>query len=557
MKTKKSIITFLCILLLCIIIVIITQILTTNDIKNTQYNKYNEISDRYITNLNQKIIDYLKYIDFGINFMSLFSIYNSTIQNFIDLSVLKNNELDNELRIHYFVQAENRINFTTRLSQNLNKNIDIITENKTVISQYSYYCPITYISPNTSLTAYNFIGLDICHVNVFTKLIKELNTTTDVVVLTRQSIISNNVILDIAKKSDIGISTLSITLIDLLSNINKQISVFDINHIIYYKNISVYNSCKPSNCTEIPYKRKLYFGNNIEYNIEIYYNNESIINIVSLIIGMVMILILFISVIILYLFYRNEKKVESLKKYQFASDMLGYVNHEIRNPLNSIQGLINISIFDLQQLLNFNSDLNLVISNLSTAENSCELLNHIVNDILDIKKIQENKLKIDYKPLSLKAFEKDLYKTILLKLHEKPFIKYTYHIQEGLDIIITDRHRLLQIMINFITNALKFTESGSISVNIKRDEFNYIIFSVKDTGRGISESKKNLIFQPYSQVEIMDSLRGSGVGLGLHLCKMIIECFDGKIGFFSKEGTGSTFFIKLKNIDENNIIDTL
>jgi signal transduction histidine kinase len=554
MKKKRIIIIFLCILLICISIIIATHIITTNNIKSDQYNKYNTISDMYITNLNQKIINYLKYIDFGINFMNLFSIYNSTLQNFIDLSVIKNN---NELRIQYFVKAEDRINFTTRLSNNLNKSIDIITEKKIVSQQKLYYCPITYISPNTSSTVYNFIGLDICHVNVFISLIDKLNTTADTVVLARPSIISNNIILDVAKKSVMGISILSITLIDLLSSIDKQISVFNINHIIYYKNTSIYNSCKLNNCTEIPYKRTLYFGSNTDYTIVMYYKNTGILNTASLSIGLLMSIILLVSIIILYLFYRNDRKVASLKKYQFASDMLGYVNHEIRNPLNSIQGLINISIFDLQQILNSHSDLNIVISNLSTAENSCELLNHIVNDILDIKKIQEKKLQINYKPLSLKAFEVDLYKTISLKLHEKPFIKYTYTLQEGLDIIITDRHRLLQIMINLITNSLKFTESGSISVNIQRDEFNYIIFSVKDTGRGISDSKKNIIFQPYSQVEIMDSLRGSGVGLGLHLCKMIIECFDGKIGFISTEGIGSTFFIKLKNIDENNIIDTL
>ena len=565
MNTHKVLFIFAFILSCCIIIVTTTHILSTNYINNYKYNKFNDISNRYINNLNLKTFNFLKYINFGINYLNLFTIFNSSLDDFISLSTLRNDELINELRIHYFVSLQNRSIFETQLSNNLKRPINFISVDHTPLPQYTFYCPITYISPNTSLTVYNYIGLDICNLEPFNNLISTLNSTNDIVILPRSSIISNSIILDIAQKTNTGLSTVSITIPDFLTFIDNEIMINNINHVIYYKQNILYTSCGQSNCVNsLVYKRQILFGNNTDYLIDLYYPNENSFNILSLLVGIGSLLLLIISSILLYTSWKNEKKGKSLEKYQFASEMLGYVNHEIRNPLNSIQGLINISIYDLQQIIEKHPELNLIISNLGTAENSCELLNHIVNDILDIKKIQENKLMINYSPLSLRLFGKDLYKTISLKIHEKPLIKYTYNLHNNLDYIITDRHRLLQVMINFITNALKFTESGSVSVDVKKEKIkniDWICFSVTDTGRGISDNKRALIFQPYSQVEVLDSLRGSGVGLGLHLCKMITECFGGIIGFDSTENKGSTFYIKLKliipEIDKINIIDNI
>jgi signal transduction histidine kinase len=553
MRTVKIITIFISIIILCITIIITTHLLSNKDIQNIQYNKYKVTSDRFIENFNAKNTDFIQYTIFGINYINLFNIFDNSFIDFINLSVVLRN--NNELRIHYFVTELNRIAFENKLSQNINKEIKITSLNElgnlVPVALKDRYCPITYITPNITTPIYNYIGLDICNNPSFSNIINALNNTREVQIIPRKSLYSENIVLDIGLQSINGISILSITLVDLIKQINHEL-ILNNNAIIYYKENIIYNDCVDSCKNTLIYRRQVKFNNNTDYILQLHYPIENTFNILSLLVGLSLLIFIIICGVISFIIWEKKKKTDELEKYQFASEMLGYVNHEIRNPLNSIQGLINISIYDLQQiLLERHPDLNLVISNLSTAENSCELLNHIVNDILDIKKIQENKLKINYQPLSLKLFEKDLYKTISLKLNEKPHISYNYNLHNDLDFIITDRHRLLQIMINFISNALKFTEKGSVTIDIRKEiinEINYVNFSVTDTGRGIANDKKEMIFQPYSQVEVLDSLRGSGVGLGLHLCKMITGCFGGIIGFNSIENKESTFYVKLKLI---------
>ena len=559
MKNKRNIgiaSVFSFLIILCLTATLTTYFVSQRQIASNQDIKYSLLSDKFSFILNIKTKEFLTYVTFGVNYINLFTPFNSTFQNFIDLSVLQTNlDITNELRIHYFITESNRITFQTRLSQNLNKEIVISSiddlGNSIPSPIRDVYCPITYISPNSNNQVYNSIGLDICNISPFLQLTNALNNTNDFVILPRTSLSSKNIVLDIAQKTTAGFSLLSITIIDLLNVISKDLRLSDNKHILFFKNNVIYDSCLNNCDSHLHYRRNIIFRNNTDFSLELFYPNDSPFNLLALLIGVIILIFLILAGVASFLLWKNEESAKTLEKYQFANEMLGYVNHEIRNPLNSIKGLINISIYDLQQILDMHPELNLVISNLGTAENSCELLNHIVNDILDIKKIQENKLKINNQELSLKLFEKDLYKTLALKLNEKPHIKYFFNLHDSLDIIIIDRHRLLQIMINFLTNALKFTESGSITVDVRKEIINgtdCISFYVKDTGRGISESKRSLIFQPYSQVDISDSLRSSGVGLGLYLCQMITECMNGIIGFSSVENSGSTFFTKFKLI---------
>jgi signal transduction histidine kinase len=111
--------------------------------------------------------------------------------------------------------------------------------------------------------------------------------------------------------------------------------------------------------------------------------------------------------------------------------------------------------------------------------------------------------------------------------------------------LFIDEMRLKQILLNFLTNALKFTESGSITLKI--EEFDQTMkFSVIDTGKGIPQNDKSKIFQPFNQINKEDASRHSGIGLGLYLCKMLSTCMNGKIGFESEFKKGSTFWVEFQ-----------
>jgi len=257
--------------------------------------------------------------------------------------------------------------------------------------------------------------------------------------------------------------------------------------------------------------------------------------------------------------------------------MLGYVNHEIRNPLNSIIGLVDLTILQLEQLfpyshrtsiiglddesyesaINTDSDntqekqeILCMRSNLNTAAKSCMLLRHIVNDILDVRRLEEGKLELSYTVFSLDSLFKDITKIMNPKLMEKPHLYFNLHYTNKQ--IRTDKNRLIQLLLNLISNSIKYTNHGGIDLYVQELDDNKIKFIVIDTGIGIPENKKSHIFQPFEQLQD-DNPRYGGIGLGLYLCKMLINNMKGSIGFQSQQSVGSTFWITLNSWE--NIID--
>lgn len=259
----------------------------------------------------------------------------------------------------------------------------------------------------------------------------------------------------------------------------------------------------------------------------------------------------FFDIFLLILAYQKFQETE---KREIANKMLGYVNHEVRNPLNVITGMIDITIGTLNEKIKSNDEkteikndeIYSIMSDLYTAESSCHMLKHIVNDILDIRKLEENKLEINNDWIKLDKFCKNLNKTITPKLLEKIDLKFVITIDHDLEnsMIYIDRMRLEQILLNFIFNSIKFTVSGIINLNIKKKE-KMILFEVRDTGRGIDDESKKMIFQPFRQTKREDASRYGGIGLGLYLCKMLVNCMQGTIGFESILSKGSVFYIEL------------
>ena len=232
------------------------------------------------------------------------------------------------------------------------------------------------------------------------------------------------------------------------------------------------------------------------------------------------------------------KAEEAVKfKQQFLSNM----SHEIRTPLNSILGFTNVLL--KTELGEKQKDF---VQAIKTSSHS---LTSLINDILDLAKVDAGKMTFVKQPFDMQKSIKSILHSFDLKLKEKNLefrIKYDSEIPS---IVVGDSVRLNQIILNLMSNAIKFTHKGKIALNIKQlseDEENVSIqFTVSDTGIGIADNKIDLIFNLFEQADISTSSSYGGTGLGLAIVKQLIEFQGGSISVSSKIGEGSTFSFML------------
>ena len=232
------------------------------------------------------------------------------------------------------------------------------------------------------------------------------------------------------------------------------------------------------------------------------------------------------------------------------SVFLANMSHEIRTPMNAVIGfaqLLDKTITDKKQKS--------YIKNILSAGNS---LLTLINDILDISKIEAGKMEIRKREMRPRSLFEEIISIFKLKLEENK-IKFITDIDEKLpEKIILDETKLRQILFNIIGNAVKFTENGSVEFTVKtnksKDQNNFLdlIIVVKDTGIGIPESSLESIFEFFKQHDEHDSRKYGGSGLGLTITKRLVEMMNGKISVESKLGQGSMFTILLKNINIPN-----
>lgn len=232
----------------------------------------------------------------------------------------------------------------------------------------------------------------------------------------------------------------------------------------------------------------------------------------------------------------NAKNVSDYLNKQ-KDQFIATVSHEIRTPINAILGFTDV-------LLEIEDDVNKVdyLSSIKTA--GLGLL-HIVNDILDISKIEAGMLQIDETPFQLNEVVNNVISTLKLKASEKN-IKLLYAIDSDVtNNLIGDKNRLNQILINIVGNAIKFTEKGKVELRIsnQKTESNtiFIEFSIIDTGIGINQEKLQSIFDRFSQAEVSTSRKFGGTGLGLSISKELIDMQKGTISVQSTENVGTTF----------------
>jgi two-component system sensor histidine kinase EvgS len=228
------------------------------------------------------------------------------------------------------------------------------------------------------------------------------------------------------------------------------------------------------------------------------------------------------------------------------SEFLANMSHEIRTPMNAIMGFSDL----LQSSLTDNKQQ----SQISSIKSSAKSLMDLINDILDLSKVEAGKMKLEYNPVNIKSIAHEIESVFRQKVLEKGLAYKTEYGANLPSTIIIDDLRLRQILFNLIGNAVKFTAKGQIVLTFactrkaSNDKAVDLQIKVEDTGIGIPPEQQELIFEAFSQARGQNTKKYGGTGLGLAITKRLIEIMNGSISISSVEGTGSVFEIYIPDI---------
>lgn len=228
-------------------------------------------------------------------------------------------------------------------------------------------------------------------------------------------------------------------------------------------------------------------------------------------------------------------KEENERTFKERMEFLASISHEFKTPLNSI-----IGFSDIMQARNTNPDLEKYIKNIS---NSSKFLLGLILDVLDLSRSQSRKMELQYETFSPKRVILEILDSLENQIKEKN-IEVRYTLMELQ--ISADLRRFRQLILNLVSNAVKFNKmNGKITIVSYRNEKGEFVFEIKDTGDGISKKDYAKIFKFFSQVNQDQLKRQQGSGVGLFLCKTIVDAHKGHIDFKSRLNYGSTFWFTL------------
>lgn len=229
-------------------------------------------------------------------------------------------------------------------------------------------------------------------------------------------------------------------------------------------------------------------------------------------------------------------KEEAVTKAKSRADFLASMSHEIRTPFNGVLGMISLT---LEEPLSPKQKEQLTI-----AYNSGRALLALLNDILDISKVESGKLELEHIAYSLPELCEDVVRLMAPTAHARGIALYVDLNPDFPRAILGDPTRMRQILTNLVGNAVKFTEQGYVEVRLRIvDE--QVVLDVEDTGIGIEPSQRSAIFSPFTQANAHITRRFGGTGLGLTLCRQLVNKMQGQLSLDSQLGVGSTFTVRL------------
>ncbi|MFI4939340.1 MAG: PAS domain S-box protein [Burkholderiales bacterium] len=238
----------------------------------------------------------------------------------------------------------------------------------------------------------------------------------------------------------------------------------------------------------------------------------------------------------------SDKNIELQNAAEAKNRFLANMSHELRTPLNAIIGFTGTLLMKLPGPLNVAQE-----KQLTTIQTSARHLLSLINDLLDLAKIESGKVEILFEPQSCIGMIEEVTNT-LRSLAEKKGLQLRIKLPPVETVILTDRRALSQILINLTNNAIKFTERGEVTITLLQQvEDNVVVtrIQIADTGCGIKPEDRVKLFQAFTQIDSSSTRKFEGTGLGLHVSQKLAELLHGHISFESEFGKGSIFTLEL------------
>ena len=237
-----------------------------------------------------------------------------------------------------------------------------------------------------------------------------------------------------------------------------------------------------------------------------------------------------------YARYLDIREIQ--EQTQRKSAFLASMSHELRTPMNAIKGFTNVVLRRGAERLSERHRVNLE----KVIQASDQLL-EMINDLMDLSKIEAGRMDVNPEPFDVKALITTCCATVSPLVAEKADVALNYEVPEDVGGANTDQSRVRQMVINLLSNAVKFTDSGSVTVSASRDG-DQLVIALADTGKGIPADEIDTIFDEYRQVKGSDT-EGKGTGLGLSITKRFAELLGGTVSVESQVGVGSTFTVRV------------